>query len=42
MTLENDYKLTAQELYRRFIFSLLSEVTKKVPTTLRDEAVKFE
>jgi hypothetical protein len=29
MTLENDYKLTAQELYRRFIFSLLSEVTKE-------------
>lgn len=29
MTLENDYKLTAQEVYRRFISSLPSEVTKE-------------
>jgi hypothetical protein len=29
MTLENEYKLTAQELYRRFIFSLPSEVTRE-------------
>ncbi len=29
MALENDYKLTAQELYRRFISSLPSEVTKE-------------
>ena len=29
MTLENNYKLTAQELYCRFISSLPSEVTKE-------------
>jgi hypothetical protein len=29
MTLENDYKLTAQEVYRRFISSLPSDVTKE-------------
>lgn len=29
MTLENDYKLTAQEVYRRFISSLPSEVTRE-------------
>lgn len=29
MTLENDYRLTVQELYRRFISSLPSEVTKE-------------
>jgi len=29
MALENDYKLTAQEHYRRFVSSLLSEVTKE-------------
>jgi hypothetical protein len=29
MTLENDYKLTSQELYQRFISSLPSEVTKE-------------
>ena len=29
MTLENDYKLTARELYHRSISSLPSEVTKE-------------
>jgi hypothetical protein len=29
LTLENNYKLTAQELYCRFISSLPSEVTKE-------------
>jgi site-specific recombinase XerD len=29
MTLENDYKLTAQDVYRRFISSLPSEMTKE-------------
>jgi hypothetical protein len=29
MTLENDYKLASQEVYRRFISSLPSEITKE-------------
>ena len=29
MTLENDYELTSQEVYRRFISSLPSEVTRE-------------